>query len=227
MTRKHGGIVTTTNNIYKHSTQAAGIGLASYTYTNQPGGATGTDCPILLSTPTTNYGTRVTLDVGVVPPVANIARFLWKDSFSSIPINAEVTSATLYLYKAATDSTTANYGIWAYRLLKNWVESQATWNIYSTGNNWSSAGLEAGTDYDDSVILGSTTLLTGAALGTEYIMTLNPAIIQQMISGTYPNYGICIGGWASGGGANVYYYLGSSDNATAAYRPKIVVNYYA
>lgn len=51
-----------------------------------------------------------------------------------------ITSATLYLYANAGGST--SHTVSAYRLLRDWVSTEATWNIYSTGNNWGTAGAE-------------------------------------------------------------------------------------
>jgi hypothetical protein len=55
-----------------------------------------------------------------------------------------VVSAKIYLYQSFSGG---DYAIDAYRLLRNWVVSQVTWNEYSTGNPWTIPGaLGTGTD---------------------------------------------------------------------------------
>ena len=35
---------------------------------------------------------------------------------------------------------------------RDWVEAQVTWNIYSTGNSWQTAGATGANDYDSSAV---------------------------------------------------------------------------
>ncbi len=79
-----------------------------------------------------------TSDVGVV-------RFkIFAADGGPVPNSATITSATLSLYRFQGPDTT--FKLW--RLLKNWDEAQATWNVAATGVPWTTPGaLSAGSDY--------------------------------------------------------------------------------
>src|SRR5258706_30596 len=79
-----------------------------------------------------------TSDVGVV-------RFkIFAADGGPVPNSATITSATLSLYRFQGPDTT--FKLW--RLLKNWDEAQATWNVAATGVPWTTPGaLSAGGDY--------------------------------------------------------------------------------
>ena len=60
---------------------------------------------------------------------------------SEIPEGAQIISATLQLTSAPPgDGKTWALNVGAYELHRSWVADQATWNIASTGNPWSTAG---------------------------------------------------------------------------------------
>lgn len=99
--------------------------------------------------PTTNYGSMTTFTTRPDTGSSNEQRSLlefdisqWtppQDGFS-------ITTATLGLYYLGYDfNNPVGNTVWAYKLDPDndgstWVEAQATWNIYSTGNNWDTAG---------------------------------------------------------------------------------------
>lgn len=62
---------------------------------------------------------------------------------TNISPGVTVTAATLYLYKENVDSA---QNMRFDRLLRPWIESEATWGIYSTGNNWGTGGAVGGAD---------------------------------------------------------------------------------
>jgi len=82
----------------------------------------------------TNYGGNTTIRVEYNRNNNWDEFSLVKFDLSSIPSGATITSATLKLVKTGGDTGAKNVA--AHRLTKNWVENQATWNIYSSGNNW-------------------------------------------------------------------------------------------
>jgi len=63
-----------------------------------------------------------------------------------------ITAIKLYVWAHDIETTAKDVSI--YNCLRtDWVESEATWNIYKTGNNWTTAGCSgAGTDYDSTAI---------------------------------------------------------------------------
>ena len=97
---------------------------------------------------TTNYGSDSGLKVYANVPAGDYRRFsLLKFDFSSVvPAGATITLATLSLYAHVANGPE---DLSAYRLLNtDWVEGQATWNEYATGNGWITAGaLDTSADF--------------------------------------------------------------------------------
>lgn len=187
------------------------------------------DTMIINVTPTTNYGTNAILAIGDPSGAANAAyRTLVKFDLSSIPANARILSAALELNEYSA-SDTAGVGSWAanvYGVLKNWVESQATWNNYSTGNAWAVAGLGAG---DVTVVLDSITLDGTAAAG---FVTWNGSgiadAVQAWVDGSVSNYGFAIiapSAEIQGAAPLAANLFRSNDYGTAGDRPKLTVTY--
>lgn len=89
------------------------------------------------ASPTSNSGTATSFTVS--PTTASRTRSILKFDFSAVvPAGAVITLATLNLY---CQSVLASRTITVYRLLRtDWVEAQATWNIFKTGSNWGTAG---------------------------------------------------------------------------------------
>ena len=101
-------------------------------------------------TATTNYGAATVLYWGLVG--ADIHRSLLEFSLSGVPAQARIVSARY-------GQQYSGLGIigTAYRLTRDdWVEAEATYNVYKTGSNWTAAG----GDYDatKSVALGTVTI---------------------------------------------------------------------
>ena len=77
----------------------------------------------------------------------------------------------------------------------------------------------SGFDYETNP-LGSVNVNPADAIGTEYIIDLNTSRIEEWFGDVNTNYGIVL--IASGRGGP---HIGSSENGTAGYRPKLVVSY--
>lgn len=88
----------------------------------------------------TNYNALGTLYAGFNAGTSRVDRSLIGElDLSDIPANAIITSASINL-RITADGTTGALTLAAYRVIQPWVLAQATWNIYSTGNNWGEAG---------------------------------------------------------------------------------------
>ena len=90
--------------------------------------------------PTNNYGAITSLQVQDY--VDTTWRTLLEFDISELPPGATLNSASLNLnYYSYTTTDPVGKTIWAYKLTRpDWVEAQATWNIYKTGSDWTSAG---------------------------------------------------------------------------------------
>lgn len=192
------------------------------TYTSQPDEASANDTYIYQLAATTNYGTDAYLRVGKNSGQTNKSqRTLIKFDLSSIHASA-ISSAVLSL-TINNEWVDNSYSMYAYRILKNWVEGEVTWNIYSTGNNWATAGCGgSGTDYN-ATSLGDTGALGTAPSGTKTI-SLNTTEILKMVDGTYSNYGFMLY-LEVGASINDGIAFNSSSNATESNRPKLVIEY--
>lgn len=138
-----------------------------------------------------------------------------------ISAGSTITSAIFRLYKngdASTGSKTAS----VYRMIRAYVNAQATWNVYSTGNNWGTAGANNTTTDREGSATGTRVFVNGEGTGSYADFTLTAANIQAMIiNGGFTNNGFLVrmntqvdDGWSF-----------VSTDGTAANRPELVVNY--
>lgn len=172
--------------------------------------------------PTTNYGSDVNFQIGEFNAGVNTGRALLKPDFSVIPAGNTIISAILKLTPIADFSDNART-LRVYRCLRNWVELQATWNIFSTGNAWATAGCgNNATDYDGAVELGNVSVPASPTLNTPISITLLAAEIQKMFDGTYSNYGFFLKVDTETDDMISY---ASRSNGTVAYRPVLSVLY--
>jgi hypothetical protein len=182
------------------------------TFESQPGSAAGTDAYIHSKNPDTNYGTSQTLlcrDGG-----AGIFRPLLAFDLSSIPDNALLTTVTLTLAVNNDGGMEATDDVKAYRLKRNWVESQVTWNDYSSGNSWQTAGAAGANDRESSHVGIHENYQTGSS---SIDLTFSPTSKADLDLG----YGWII----PEAGNNDSVDFCSSDNTTAANRPKLTIEY--
>src|SRR5262249_9383131 len=140
-----------------------------------------------------------------------------------IPAGATVSSATLTL---SVDTWTANPTIRGYYLLAPWNGTPAMgnsalgWIHRGTGQDWASPGaLGQGTD----VVAGKSFVLANIrAVGTQTITVgLDPAVVQGWVGNPLANQGILLVNETTGAVVRV----NASENATAAFRPKLSVTY--
>ena len=194
------------------------------TFTDGYGGDVDTakDTYIRSSLATTNFGGSNVTNVGYYS-TPQINRGLIEFTLSSISGTATCDSASLYFYNAQNDDAGVNATLEAYRCKRDWVENQATWNIYSTGNNWGTAGCDDTTNDREASNIGTATLTNGMAAGTEIVVSLTASAVQDWWDGGLTNEGLLLKNSAEN--VNNIFYLATSDHATTGYRPKLVVAY--
>jgi len=190
------------------------------TYTSQPDEANGFDTWLYDDAPTTNYGTNANIHIGG-HVVGDHRRGIIKFDLSSIPAGASLSAATLSIWFSTGGDYSNNVrNMHAYRMKRNWVEGEVTWNIYSTGNSWGTVG-GAGAN-DIGVSHGSASVSATESANTELAISLTTAEVTKLIDGTYSNYG-----WLLKVETEVddLYTYDSSTGGTAGYRPKLVIEY--
>jgi hypothetical protein len=90
-----------------------------------------------VNSPTGNLeGVTPQLDVGEYNAGTDKRRSLIQFDFSSLPPGAVITAVTFQIYLSTSVLSDNNRTIRAYRLKRNWVENEVTWNSYSSGNSW-------------------------------------------------------------------------------------------
>lgn len=196
--------------------------LLDPTLTLQPDAADGDDVFITSDDPAVNKDGLDRIWVGDVGG-ANVNRTLIRFDLSSLPDDALVSSAVLSLYCNNDQSANAR-DFKVYRCRRVWVEDEATWNIWSAGNNWGAAGGFDPTDTEQTEI-AVRNFTDAEALNEFKNWTLTAA------SKTDLDYGLENGGDATGWMVKAdtetsdAYRFASSDHATAANRPMLSIGY--
>ncbi len=179
----------------------------------QPDAADGLDTTVVSNNPTTNNGTQAWVRVGMFSN--NVQRTLIKFDLTTLPDGAVLSAATLSLNLYDDDAIQGDT-IRVYRQQRAWVETEATWNIYSTGNSWSTAGGFHADDCEQTDI--GSIVLTDAEAGGFKDISLTPVSKAALDLGN---------GWLIKGDTetNDRYGYRSSDWTTPAERPVFTVAY--
>lgn len=190
-------------------------------YTYQPDDSTGIDAFMSSGNATTNYGTANYMAIGHDPAPAGLgtSRALIKFDLSAISPSERVVSAVLSLWVSLDNSSNART-ISVYRVLRAWVEGQTTWNVYSTGNNWGTAGCSNTTTDREATDIGTASVGASPGVGTEIQISLTPAKVQDWITGGMTNNGMLLKVDTESADEIQY---DSSGSATAGERPKLVI----
>ena len=112
------------------------------------------DTEIKADTPTTNYGSETTLTMSGLDAGSDKHRSLFRFDLTElyIPSFAHIVSAVFQVEVSSVGDSTANANIYCYECLRDWIETEATWNEYSDGNSWATAGCTGIGDFDTSLL---------------------------------------------------------------------------
>lgn len=176
------------------------------------------DTRLTQASPTTNSGTVDVLDMNKATSGQYQHSIIKFSGLSNIPSSVTIDSAYLSLYHfTGPYAQTFSFR----RLLRNWNESQATWNIYSTGNNWSTAG--ATSDGNDRVADATATLQTTTSSGAYRTSGNLSSDAGGFVSGSVNNYGWHIE--RTDGADDAHAVRFRSSNIGDGYRPYLTVTY--
>lgn len=189
--------------------------------TLQPDAADGVDNRLVSgASADTNYGTETYLRYGIDgannPTSTSVIRW----NMASLPAGATITAATITLTQYLASITTVRVN----RILdaNDWVELESTWNSRKAATAWAGAAgcTTSGTDYDATA--GAADVAHPGA-NLPFTFTLNASGLADL---TY-QVSTSNQGWLfrSVGGAWSAGFCYSSDHATAAWRPKLVIDY--
>jgi len=192
---------------------------------------------IYKATPTTNLGSNSSIEASTFDSGDTRVSWLRFTGISSIPAGSTITAVSLFLWKT-NDNVFADDGgsevpntFEIRRSLRDWVETQATWNIYKTSNNWGTAGGSNATDRS-ATLSGSQATAFNTDVGAYKEIALNAtgiADVQGFLDGTLTNNGWRFGLADESGTGNSagQYQVFTSDNGTNGHRPYLSVTYTA
>src|SRR5512139_4080622 len=108
---------------------------------------TSKDAGLLVASPTTNYGSNAALAVGNVGTADADRSLLAFDvsSLAHLTINAVYLKVYIQSVTSAPNPSACTFSLNALTR-HDWVEAEATWNVYATGSSWTTAG----GDYTDT-----------------------------------------------------------------------------
>jgi len=186
------------------------------TFQQGAGGYSGVaDTYISSSGADSNYNWDVLLTVRSTDITASLLRF----DVSSIPANATILSAQLQLYTIG-QSNSAYMCARPYAVLRPWVDSQATWNRYTSSALWASPGCN-GIGTDRSGLGGEEIWLQYSNTWYSFDVT---SIAQAWTLDPDNNRGLVVKSTCNMAEA-VQYTLAASNYTNASLRPKLVVQY--
>ena len=140
------------------------------------------DTRLTTQTPNGNEGTAITFVAGTQGSAANFAKnrtLLKFDLAGRIPSGAIVTSAR-FSVTATNSPNTTQFAFDLRRVLKPWVENEATWMIRSAPDvAWDTPGGAIGTDFSETV---SASQMIGGAGTTPYIFGSTPNLVADVQS---------------------------------------------
>ena len=140
---------------------------------------------------------------------------------TSIPAQAQLTSARLELYLAESGSANSDMRAEVYRLLRGWNETTATWNRPATGQTWAQAGAQGvGADYNATLVAATNVQATGRWYSFDVT-----AAVQAWLTNPSSNYGLLLQANAATNTPNFEERFASREATDATKRPKLTIDY--
>ena len=198
-------------------TLAAGVELTMTLQQGLDGYSGASDSYIYQYLPAQNYSTAATLRVGYNQQYGSLLRF----DLSSLPPDAEITSAFLDIYAAGWDKPYTSLTLGAFAITRTIAMSEATWNLARTGVAWALPGCNDALT-DRRALPESTVLTTG--VNRWYTLNLTQ-LVQAWSNGSVANNGLLLRGAADPEKKQLYYF-GSAEYGDRNLRPRLRVSYH-
>ncbi len=164
--------------------------------------------------PSTRYAAAELLRVGSRPSYSSVLRF----DLGAIPSSALVTSATLEIYATGWGGTNLSFS--AFRIQRGANPAEATWTEAMAGTSWASPGCNRVPDDRNGT---AEAMITTINVYRWYSLDIT-AMVQAWASGALANNGLLLR--ADSATAISSYYFASSQHATSAVRPRLLVTYH-
>ena len=172
-----------------------------------------TDTSISQGTADTNYGNSISLYLKSDAKVSSLLRF----DLSSVPADQQVVEAKLRVYASQRDKTYEFFSA-PYRVLRDWVESETTWNLARTGTAWAAPGCNGiGTDRESTTV--DIQQLDGTGIWIEFDVT---GMAADWVAHPGENHGLILQG---AGPVSMLYTLYSANFWSIDFRPQLCVSY--
>jgi hypothetical protein len=136
----------------------------------------------------------------------------------AIPSSALVTSATLEIYATGWGGTNLSFS--AFRIQRGANPAEATWTEAMAGTSWASPGCNRVPDDRNGT---AEAMITTINVYRWYSLDIT-AMVQAWASGALANNGLLLR--ADSATAISSYYFASSQHATSAVRPRLLVTYH-
>jgi len=150
------------------------------------------DVHLTKTVPTVNQDSA-SLDVGEYNGnVGDIRRALLHFDLSSIPSGSTITVATFRIYDSGDNLATNTRTMRAYRLLRAWGETTATWNTTDGSTSWGTVGAYNTTNDLEATDIGSVSM-PGTEVAGYVDITLTASKVQEWLNGTLANNGLLLG----------------------------------
>jgi hypothetical protein len=166
-------------------------------------------------TPAETYGDQANVRVKNDNVIQTLLRF----DLGSVPWDSTINQATLRVY-AYDRANAATFDLEAYRLLRPWVESQATWERAALGDPWGMGGANDTTVDRDAEASASQTV---AAMEAWHELDLTD-LVSEWVADPQSNHGVIL---RASGNISVIYYFASSEYQTVSQRPQLLIDYTA
>lgn len=191
-----------------------------------PAGSWATDVTIVSSNPNTNYEGVGTLYCGHFLAGAQTARILFTlDTFEipEIPANAEIRQVGLELYLMNSALSNNATVLQVFRLKRDWVDVEATWNEYEAGSAWSTPGA-FGVDDCEQTPIASCNLAANEADGWKrFVITTGATTWDELNTWMASGLNLLIRAQTE---SNNQYQFWSSDGAAVTLRPRIAITFW-
>ncbi len=192
-----------------------GVVTAQVTMSFQDGvnGYNGTrDTKLLSGTQSTNYGSTIKLELDGSPDRS--ALLYW--DLASIPSMSVILSVEIIVN--VTNRSGNDYEF--YELLRPWVEGEATWNEFASGQSWQVAGADGSLDRGSTVLGAITAPIKG--LTSISLNSAGVAVVQSWVDNPTTNQGFIVLDYINASNGLDF---SSRENGTISNRPELKVTY--
>lgn len=168
---------------------------------------------------TTNYDSNATLTVGDDWASASFCRRALLTFDISTLAGKTLQSCVLRLFTSAYGGDIGIHPLQARKVRRAYSPAQVTWNVFSTGNNWTTAGAKSTASDIEAELYGAGMPSRAMLVGQEMLLDLR-TMVQAALDAAEATLRIIVGPEETDNQNSVSFH--SLESATAAYRPRLI-----